>query len=163
MPTEKTEGLLREKMVRALMRDWHAKKWQPFLEGLGLTDQDMVDRLVRLLVLHLMLDRAVTAGLTLRLLDPTSPTFVKVEAAVAKLDMGKRIGLANASNIISDSCAADIYAVNDARNNIAHYQAKKGWRLDIVKEISSAEAFEACAEKGMRAFAEATKIFGPLK
>jgi hypothetical protein len=46
--------------------------------------------------------------------------------------------------------------VNDARNNVAHYQAKMGWGLDTVKEILSAEEFEACAAKGLHALQEMT-------
>jgi hypothetical protein len=150
----------KEGLVQAMMRNWHTERWKPFLEYLGLTDEDMVDRLVRLLVMHLLLDRALTAGLAFKLTDPTSPSFEGVEAAVAKLEMGKRIGLAMASNIISNSCAGDIHAVNDVRNAFAHYQAKKGWRLDTVKEISDAKEFEICAQKGLSALAEVTKDFG---
>ena len=149
------EGGKKGAIVEAMMKHWHTMRWRPFLKLLGLTNENKIDRLVRLLVMHLLLDRAIMAGLTLRLIDHESPDFSKIEAKVAKVEMGKRIELAKAANIISDSCAKDIHAVNDVRNNFAHYQPHKGWELDTIQELSSAEAFEKCAVQGNRALAEA--------
>jgi hypothetical protein len=160
MTSEDARNDFQERYVEYHMRNWHSERWKPFIEELGLTNEDMVDRLVRLLVMHLLLDRTLTAVLTLTMTDGVSSTFGDVEPAVAKLEMAKRIGLAKASKIVSDSCADDIYAVNDARNNVAHYQAKTGWKLDTVKELLSAEEFEACAKRGMRALKEITAITG---
>ena len=111
--------------------------------------------LVRLLVVHLMLDRSVTAVLAVRFLDrrllaPPS----KIEAAVAPLPMSRRMQLAQASRLISNSCAKDMKTVNRVRNKLAHYDPRSGWGVSHVKEISSLKAFEQCVHHGQRALRE---------
>ena len=161
MSAKKKSDDKKGRLAEALMKQRSKQTWQPLLEHLGLTDEDIIDRLVRLLVTHLLLDRALTAGLTTRLVDPRSQSsFASVEAMVGKIEMAKRIGLAKASKIISDSCAENIYAVNDVRNNIVHYQRGKGWRLDAVKELASDEAFDECTFK---AFVALDEIFALSK
>jgi hypothetical protein len=145
-------------VVRALVKQWDAKRWGPFLEMFGLEDEDTRDRLVRLLIVHLMLDSAVTAVLTARFLDrrllnPHS----EIEAAVSALSMSKRIELARASQLISASCAKGMTTVNKVRNKVAHYNPKHGLGMKHVKEISSDEAFEEFINEGKRALDEAAQ------
>ena len=119
--------------------------------------------LVRLLVVHLMLDRSVTAVPAVRFLDrrllaPPS----KIEAAVAPLPMSRRMQLAQASRLISNSCAKDMKApvvscimfADRVRNKLAHYDPRSGWGVSHVKEISSLKAFEQCVHHGQRALRE---------
>lgn len=102
-----------------------------------------------------MLDRSVTAVLAVRFLDrrllaPPS----KIEAAVAPLPMSRRMQLAQASRLISNSCAKDMKTVNRVRNKLAHYDPRSGWGVSHVKEISSLKAFEQCVHQGQRALRE---------
>ena len=64
--------------------------------------------------------------------------------------MDKRIDLAKSLKFISDSCVADMKEVNRVRNTFAQYTPRFGWDLK-VEEISSAAAFEKCAQRGRRA------------
>jgi hypothetical protein len=159
MPTEKTTGRLKEKMVQALMKQWDAKQWGPMLDMLGLRNEDAIERMTRLLLVHLMLDRAVTAVLSVKFLDRRLlAPFSQIEAAVAPLDMARRIDLAQASHLISASCARDMRTVNTVRNKLAHYQPKRGWGMEHVQELSSAKAYERCIQKGIRALREVVQI-----
>jgi hypothetical protein len=142
-------------IARALMKQWDARRWGPMLDILGIRDEETSERMTRLLLVHLMLDRAVTAVLTVKFLDRRLlAPFPKIEAAVAPLDMSSRIELAKAAHLISDSCASDMKTVNTVRNKLAHYQPKLGWGVEHVQELSSAKAYERCIDKGIRALRE---------
>ena len=77
------EGALAQAMQKAL----DDTQWGPLLRILGIEGDEKGDRLVRLLVVHLMLDRAVTAVVALRLVGPSSRSFTDIEAEVANLPM----------------------------------------------------------------------------
>jgi hypothetical protein len=100
--------------------------------------------------MHLLLDRMLTAALTLRIVG-LAPSFSKTEAAMADLSMEKRINLAKVLGAISDSCADDIKAVNKVRNKFAHYHPNHGRQLNNLPELSSEDAFERCAKRATRA------------
>ena len=166
MATDSDEPLNNEqakRLEKAFKRHLRTLGWRPWLKELGLTDVDMVDRVVWLLVMHLILDRTLTTVLTVQLTDPAVPNVRKAEAEVARLPTGSRIRLASASGLISTSCAADLKAVNAARNKLAHYDPTLGYGLQGVPEIASEKAFEACAERGRRALAELVPTFEKLK
>jgi hypothetical protein len=142
-------------VVRALMEQWDAKQWKPMFDMLGISDEETSVRLTRLLLMHLMLDRAVTAVLAVRFLDARlMPSYENIEAILAPLDVSTRIDLAKASHLISASCASNIKTVNTVRNKLMHYQPKLGFGVAHVQEISSANAYEQCIEKGMCALRE---------
>ena len=142
-------------IVRALMEQWEAKQWKPMLDMLGISDKETSVHLTRLLLMHLMLDRAVTSVLVMRFPDPRLiPSYANIEAILAPLDVSTRIDLAKASHLISPSCASNIKTVNTVRNKLVHYQPKLGFGVAHVQEISSAKAYEQCIEKGMCAFRE---------
>jgi hypothetical protein len=137
----------RDKIVNAMRRYSEEKHWKPVLECLGINDEE-AERLVRLLLMHLILDRGITGLLAMKLADASaSSSLTKIEAGVATISMDKRIDLAKSLNVISDSCAADIKEVNKVRNKFAHYKPSSGWDLK-VEEISTAAAFEKCARRG---------------
>jgi hypothetical protein len=142
-------------VVRALIEQWDAKRWKPMLDMLGINDEETSVRLTRLLLLHLMLDRAVTAVLAVRFLDSRlKPLYENIEAILAPLEMSTRIDLVETSNLISASCASDIKTVNTVRNKLLHYQPKLGFGVDHIQEISSSNAYDQCVEKGLRALRE---------
>lgn len=103
------------------------------------------DRLAALLTMHLLLDRAVTALLSARFSDPrTLPDPDEVEKVVGRVHFNNRIELAKAVRLISDSCAADLKAVNKVRNNFAHCHpetSKRGWGVGNLPELSSMKDF----------------------
>ena len=110
--------------------------------------------LVRLLVVHLMLDRSVTAVLAVRFLDrrllaPPS----KIEAAVAPLPMSRRMQLAQASRLISNSCAKDMKTVNRVRNKLAHYDPRSGWgvrrKSPLSRRLNNASTTDSALWEGM--------------
>ena len=147
----------RDKVVKAILRHSEEKHWKPVLECLGINDE-AAERLVRLLLMHLILDRGITGLLAMKLADASaSSSLTKIEAGVATISMDKRIDLAKSLNVISDSCAADIKHVNKVRNKFAHYTPSSGWDLK-VEEISTAAAFETCAQRGRRAVTSLTNV-----
>ena len=133
----------RDKIVKAMLRYSEAKHWKPVLECLGLNDGE-AERLVRLRMMHLILDRSITGLLAMKLADASASSSSKIKAGVATVSMDKRIDLAKSLNVISDSCAAELKEVNKVRNKFAHYPPRFGWDLN-VEEISSAASFEKCA------------------
>jgi len=140
----------RGKIVNAMLRYSEEKHWKPVLECLGINEKE-AERLVRLLMMHLILDRGITGLLAMKLADASeSSSLTKIEAGIATVSMDKRIDLAKSLSVISDSCAADIKEVNKVRNKFAHYTPRSGWDLE-VEEISSDAAFRKCAERGRRA------------
>lgn len=145
-----------DKITRALVKQGEKARWAPFLKWIGLNEESG-ERLTRLLVLHLMLDRAITALITARF-SRLPGSFFKVEATVAKLPIAQRINLLRSAQFITDPCAKDLHAVNEVRNNLAHYQPQLGFEMSTVKELSSEKAFEQCAEKGMRALNEISNL-----
>jgi hypothetical protein len=69
--------------------------------------------------------------------------------------MADRIAMAKASHLISDTCASNMRTVNTIRNKLAHYHPDQGWEVSYVQELSSANAFEECMNKGFEALDEA--------
>lgn len=146
---------LKDNIVRSMMKVGEAKQWGPILRWRGLDGEGAVERLTRLLALHLTLDGSLTDVITMSFIHaPSWPSFKKVETVVASLPMHKRIELAEASLLISASCAKSIKMVNCVRNNLAHHQPKVGRDMARVHELSSQKAFDQCVEKGMSALRE---------
>lgn len=158
-PTEKDGiGAIKKVMLKHL----EDKYWEPFLSRFGLSDEDVADRLIRLVVLHIAIDRVLTALLAMRLYNASPESFSEVEDELATVPMGKRINLARASRLISDTCQKNIHVLNGVRNRFAHYHPKEGWGLGHIEELSSKDAFGKCADKAKKAldelFAAATSL-----
>ena len=71
--------------------------------------------------------------------------------------MSRRIELAQASYLITDSCAHGMKTVNSLRNKVAHSNPKFGMGVKHIKELSSDEAFEKFINQGRRALDEAAQ------
>ena len=128
----------------------HSARWKPLLELNGL-DEVTADRLLRLLLTHLTLDRVITSGLALRLVMGPS-TGVNLETLsknLAELTISKRAKLCVALGIASKNWKNDFDAFNAVRNRLSHFNPKVG--LDQVKELHSEKAFEECIQRGLRA------------
>jgi len=144
---------LRVSPFRRLME---SARWKPLLEMLGLNEV-MADRLLRILLAHLMLDRVITSNLTLELVaGPSKSANLKsVERHIAKMNIARRAGLCVALGIASDAWESDFNAFNAVRNKLSHFNPK--FDLSTVKELRSDSAFEACIQKGLRAMNVAEK------
>jgi len=144
----------RDKVLQALMGQKAAKGRAPYLDELGLSDEEAVNRLLRILVWHLLLDRLMTELLSLNSIGSSWEQFEKVQNVMARLEMDTRIDLAKASQTISDSTARKIRTVNTIRNSLAHYTPKKGWNLTHIPELTSPKAFAQLALKAEEAIGE---------
>src|SRR5690349_6135479 len=119
----------KDALVRVMVNSGMINGGVPILSCSASMMQKPAKRMNRILVLRLLLDRAVTAILTTKVVDHSSATysyadFAKIEVVLTFIDMEDRIELANASGLISDSCASNMRTVNTIRNKLAHYQPK---------------------------------------
>ena len=164
MAKKKDESTTRQRSVQkvawAMVKAGEAKFWRPMLGILGLDGEETVERLTRLLVIHLLLDRALTAVITMNFLNSrVSSSFKKLEEVLASLPLSRRIEIAEAAQLISTDCARRIKSVNRVRNKLAHYQPKLGFDMTHVQELSSPKAFDRCVGKGKVALDEVIKAF----
>ena len=157
MPPRKSKDV-KEKIVDAMMKNFEKHRWMKFRSALHLHSEEAADRLTSLLALHLLLDRAVEAILSVRLLGSgkLKGKLGQISEAVRRVTFSNRIDIAKAAGLISDACAADIKAVNKVRNSIAHSPSSKppDGSVHVAPEISSPKDFERCMVKGERALEE---------
>ena len=156
MPSEDPKGTVMNAMLKYL----EAFRWTSVRAAFNLHGPVAAERLAALLAMHLLLDRAVTEVIARRLLDPRlGESLEKTEAAVSRVGFDNRVKMAKAAHLISESCAADLMAVNSVRNRFAHSQPKDSEEGDgITPEISSHEDFNRYMERGERAFTELNGI-----
>lgn len=138
--------------------------WVPLLESVGL-DTEKGERLTRLLVVHLLLDRLLTIGLIKKKILQSSssdaPDLKKITNDTSDLRFAARVGLAEGLGIVTPAIAAAMSEVNKVRNSLVHYKPKlggKGWAVDEVPEIASQQECEACTQKGIEAVQELAKF-----
>ena len=143
-------------VVKALMKVWNDQRWKRISKLWGLTDEAMTERLIRLLLIHLAMDRTVTGALATKLAKDkeNDPAFEKLESELCRLNLSSRIRLAEASGLISHSGANGMLEVNDVRNKFSHYDPKIQGGLGGVKEIASEKDFEKLIEKALGAVEE---------
>lgn len=126
MPPTKPKDSAKDAVVDAMMKNFEKHRWTRFRAALHLHSEEAADRLTSLLALHLLLDRAVEAILSVQLLGPgkLKGKLGKVSEAVKRVMFGNRIDIAKAAGLISDSCAADIKAVKQGAQYICPFQIK---------------------------------------
>ena len=158
MPPTKPEDA-KEKIVDAMMKNWEKHRWIHIRAVLDLHTDEAANRLTAFLTVHLLLDRALTDLLSLRLLDPrTEEGLEDVAEAVSRVSFKMRVDLAKAARLISDSCAINIKAVNVVRNKLAHCPPwDSGGGLGLAPALSSMTNFEECMLKGENALNELIK------
>jgi hypothetical protein len=156
--TDHKEEEAKRKIANAVVQRAKKERWKTLLAILHLHEEDKAERFTLLLALHMMLDRVLTALISQRFWEPRlAADFIKVEGMVNKISMQMRIELAHTAGLISEACAKDCMAVNNVRQNLAHWRRKSrtdGWGLGHVREIASEEAFDRCMERGQRALDE---------
>ena len=126
--------------------------WRPLRDGLGL-DSEQWDNVMRVVTLHLVLDRLLTALITHHLRAPgvSADIVWNVMKAVGALNFARRIELAEKSQWLPADVAADVREINRVRNKLLHFDPQRQ-RLDHVSEIASAEAFEKLTKRGHHAY-----------
>lgn len=149
-------------IVKALMKKWSDHRWNNVKKVLGLTEDLMADRLVRLLLIHLAMDRTVTGALATKLATGKEgdPAFEKLEMELSRVNLSSRIRLAEASGLISHSGASSMHEVNEVRNQFSHYNPKLQGGLSGVKEIASEQDLEKLFQKSLSAIEEIGKRLG---
>ena len=164
MATDDQIEQLKAAMVKNTMKSVDTERWKPLMNQLGLTDEEMVERLVRLLLIHLVMDRTITAVLTVKLVKENPTAFDEVESELVRLNLSSRIRLVKACAAVSDSCANDMHEVNNVRNRFSHYDPKLQGGLAAVKEIASGQEFEKFIQKAGGTIEEMGKAIGlPFK
>src|SRR5262245_38483970 len=97
---EKRRGPVAQKIINAA--------WGELFKLFGLEDVEIRERFTRLLVLHFMLDHGVTGLLAWSCFNPRfmhdTKSFKAIEATVARLEMARRIDLAEAAQLVPASC-----------------------------------------------------------
>jgi len=145
-----------------MIENWEKHDWKPVFSHLGWHEEKQIQRLTKLLAMHLMIDSLLTAALSAQFLNRrpgVEAEASKIEEIVNRIAITARIDLARTAQVISDSCAADLKAVNAVRNRFAHCHPedpKEGWGLEKVSEITSEKAFNGCMRRGYRAGEELT-------
>ncbi|WHZ30056.1 MAG: hypothetical protein OJF51_004858 [Nitrospira sp.] len=156
MPPEEPKDP-KDTIINAIMKNWEKHRWMKFRSALHLHSEEAAERLTSLLALHLLLDRAIEAILSVQLLGPGSlkGKLGQVAEAIRRVTFSNRIDIAKAAGLISGSCAADIKAVNKVRNKVSHSQPKSlDGGVSVAPELSSPKDFEKCMVRGERAFDE---------
>jgi hypothetical protein len=151
-------------VVKALMKVLNDQRWKSRSKLLGLTDEAMSERLIRLLLIHLVMDRTVTGALATKLAKgkENDPAFEKLEGELSRVNLSSRIRLAEASGLISHSGAKGMHELNDVRNKFSHYDPKLQGGLGGVKEIASEKDFEKLIAKALVAVEEIGTNLGIL-
>jgi hypothetical protein len=158
------EGQLKQTVVNRMPRLSDLERLKPLMNQLGLAKEEMVERLVSILLIHLVMDRSITSVLTVQLIKDNAAAFDEVESELARSNLASRIRLAKASGVISDACASDMLDVNNIRNLFSHYNPKLQGGLAAVNEIASEEAFEKCIVKAVGTLGQMGKVLGfPLQ
>ncbi len=141
--------------------------WQSTLKLVGLDDDEKAERVMRLLVIHLILDRLLSVLLAGRMVpEPDNSSLVEAIRELAKLQFASRLKLAKALGMLSSELARDIGEINRVRNDFIHFKPKKGtklmtgWNLDEIPEIASDQAFNRCANLG---FSAIKRLLGPSR
>ena len=123
--------------------------WPRLFELLELNSAT-TERLMRLLTVHMLVDRVLTSALAVRLTQDQT----QIEGAIGKLaELGfaQRIDLAKLCGAISGETPAELQEVNRVRNAFAHYKPKHGWSPGDIPELADEARYTACAAGGIRA------------
>ena len=130
--------------------------WSGLFQTVGLDSPEKIDRLNRLLVVHLLIDRLLTLVLAAKLAtcsavaEPDTERLILNNAGRAIPD---RTELAVDLGLVERGAADKILRVNTARNRLVHFKPKRGfthWNLDEA-EIISQEASDGRLREGIEA------------
>ncbi len=133
-------------------------EWTKLRQAVGLDSEEKVDRLTRVLVVHLIVDRLLTLSLASKLAACSQSIerrdVEKIIGDIAPLHIPTRVNLASDMGLIPPGIVEKILAINEARNRLVHFKPKQGkpaWDVDGVEEIASQDACDRCTQKGIGA------------
>jgi hypothetical protein len=134
-------------------------EWDPIFHAVGLDSDEKIDRLNRILVVHLLVDRLLTLLVAAKLaanFEPkeSPPDVGKIIADIALLPVPSRLDRASTLGLLTAPIAENILEINRVRNRLVHFKAKggkSGWDVDEVEEIASQDACDRCTQKGIEA------------
>ena len=116
---------------------------------------EKIERLNRLLILHLLLDRLLTLLVAQKLgacSQRESPDIQKIIVDVATLPIPRRMELAMHLGVIDGDVGGKILEVNRVRNSVIHFKPKagsSGWDVDHVDEIAKQDDSVRCLRNGV--------------
>ena len=132
--------------------------WAALYQAVGLDSDEKVERLTRVLVLHSLLDRLITAVLATTLASrrdaKKASNTGKALSDIAPLAIGTRVDLATIVGVAAPGVAESIMEVNRLRNTLVHFKSVPGtvgWNVSEAEEIASHDAYEQCMRKGFEA------------
>jgi hypothetical protein len=129
-------------------KSFEALDWVKLFETMGLNEQ-IGDRLMRLLVVHMLADRLLTGALVLAI--GAYGDGGKALEKVAEISFAQRVNLAELCRAISGDIATGLRELNKVRNAFAHYKPARGWDFDGVPELADEAGFRTCAAGGVKA------------
>lgn len=133
--------------------------WDPIFRAVGLDSDEQIDRLNRILVVHLLVDRLLTLLVAAKLAASSEakespPDVGKTIADIAPLPVPIRLNLASTLGLVTAPIVENIQEINRVRNRLVHFKpkgGKPGWDVDEVEEIASQDACDRCTKKGLEA------------
>jgi hypothetical protein len=132
-------------------------EWSRVSAAVGLDSDEKRERLNRLLVVHLLIDRFSALVLAAKLASDSGADESKVDKLIARSasrNFPDRTQRLVKLRMIDQSVADKISRVNKARNDVVHFKPQKGssagWDVEAI-EITSQEASESCLKEGIEA------------
>ncbi|HSB40588.1 MAG TPA: hypothetical protein VLK28_02060 [Methylomirabilota bacterium] len=129
--------------------------WTGLCRAVGLDSDDKVQRLSRLLLVQLLLDRLVAVMLAGKLASPgAGPEIGALLADVAPLPLPARIELAARLGLIAPAIAESLAEAGRVRDRLLHGKpprGKPGWDVSGAEELASAAAGDRCLRRGIEA------------
>lgn len=132
--------------------------WDLLYRSIGLDSIETRSRLIRVLVIHSLLDRLVTLLLAAKRTASSeasdAPDIGKVLQEVASLPMPSRVEQGVALRVITPSVAEQITVVNRMRNQMVHFKptrTKATWDMSDAEVIASEAICSRCLGDGIAA------------
>jgi len=122
--------------------------WVNLFESMGL-NVDITNRLMRLLVVHMLADRLLTGAIVVAI--RAYGDGEKALKKVAEISFAQRVDLAELCGAVSGDTPSDLRELNRVRNAFAHYKPARGWDFDGVPELGDEAGFRTCASRGVKA------------
>jgi hypothetical protein len=132
--------------------------WDRLYRSIGLDSVEMRSRLIRMLVVHSLLDRLLTLLVAMKVSSSSEASeAVDIEKAlqdVAPLPMPTRVDRGVALGVITPSVAGSIAEFNRMRNHVVHFKPRRGkpaWDMSDADVIASEAACNRCLRNGIEA------------
>jgi len=129
--------------TQKIPKSFDSINWTNFFGSMGLRNEEAVNRLMRLLVLHMLADRVLSGTVVLAMRPPGGGD--KALNKVAEIGFAQRIDIAELCGAISETIATDLRVLNKVRNAFSHFKPARGWGFEEMPELATEVGFRACA------------------